>query len=64
MSPEDRAHLKAMRACGVRWKPGRALPTYPAGMSTEQRLEADRHYDAMSEAACDEIARGRPPAEV
>jgi hypothetical protein len=44
----DREHLAAMRALGVKWRQGAALPTYPATMDCEAMQAADEHYDAMS----------------
>lgn len=53
----DLARLADMRALGVRWPSGRALPTYTARMTPESAAAADALYDAMSEEFCD--AHGR-----
>lgn len=55
MTANDKEHLAAMRKLGVRWKRGRAVPTYPAKMTQAQRDAADRHYDAISEAGIDSM---------
>jgi hypothetical protein len=50
---DDREHLRQMRSLGAKWPYGHAIPTYPATMSEEQKLAADKHYDAISEAYMD-----------
>jgi len=51
--PTDKKRLKRMCSLGVRWRKGRAIPTYPATMTEQQKAKADQLYDAMSDAFVD-----------
>jgi hypothetical protein len=54
----DSERLRAMRQLGVIWKPGR-LPRYPARMTEQDRRDADRLYDAMSQEFVDRMTDRR-----
>lgn len=51
----DADRFKAMKALGVKWQRGHAIPTYPASMTMTQKVRADALYDQMSEEFIDSM---------
>lgn len=56
----DKEHWHAMKALGVTWPRKSALPTYRSSMTLAQKIEADAHYDAMSDTFVNSFGRMGP----
>ena len=61
---KDEKLLAGMRGLGVKWKQGRAIPTYTAKMTVAQKAKADKLYDKMSEGFVDKMGEARKSARL